>query len=111
AFIPTTSAKSFIYPVRSYSPYIYNSYFFLGLPLLIPSTLQFDQFICKKLRFIQIFDWRAFILKSSDILQCTNSVKTTSFFHAELSFSKSDNVDAPSEIMARSVDDVMFFIH
>src|SRR5699024_10970507 len=24
----------FIYPVRSYSPYIYNSYFFFGLPLL-----------------------------------------------------------------------------
>src|SRR5699024_10215748 len=34
AFIPTTSAQSFIYPVRSYSPYIYNSYFFFGLPLL-----------------------------------------------------------------------------
>src|SRR5699024_5281425 len=110
-FIPTTSAKSFIYPVRSYSPYIYNSYFFLGLPLLIPSTLQFDQFIYKKLRFIQIFDWRAFILKSSNIFQCTDSVKTTSFFRTELSFRKSNHINTALVVVCREINVVYHHSH
>src|SRR5699024_770602 len=65
---------------------------------------QLNQLVYKKNGFIQIFNRRTFILKSSDIFQLTEHVKSPSFFRAELSFSKSDNVDTPSEIMKRFVN-------
>src|SRR5699024_5903694 len=75
-----------------------------ALVSFIAVRLQFDQFLDVKFTFVQIFNRRAFILKSSNIFQCTDSVKTTSFFHAELSFSKSNNIDTTSEIMKRFIN-------
>src|SRR5699024_6908046 len=74
-------------------------------------TLQLDQLIYEKLGFIQIFDWCAFILKSSNIFQCTDAVKTTSFFHAELSFSKSDNVNTAFVVVCREINIVYHLSH
>src|SRR5699024_4660153 len=75
-----------------------------ALMTFIPITPHFDSFLDVKFTFFQIFNRRAFILKSSNIFQCTDSVKTTSFFHAELSFSKSNNIDTTSEIMKRFIN-------
>src|SRR5699024_698389 len=67
-------------------------------------TLQLDQLIYEKLGFIQIFDWCAFILESSNIFQCADPVKATSFFHAELSFRKSNHINAAFVVVCREIN-------
>src|SRR5699024_8434505 len=92
------SANIFVLPVAWYMPSKYISYT-LVLFFVTVFTLQLDQLIYKKLRFIQIFNWRSFFLESSNILQCTDSVKATSFFHAELFFCKPNHINTPTVVM------------
>src|SRR5699024_5660921 len=67
-------------------------------------TLQLDQLIYKKLCFIQIFNWRTFILESSDILQCTDSVKAPPFFLTELLFRKPNHINTTLVVVCREIN-------
>src|SRR5699024_219192 len=67
-------------------------------------TLQLDQLIYKKLRFIQIFNRRTFILESSNILQCAYSVKATSFFLTELLFRKPNHINTTLVVVCREIN-------
>src|SRR5699024_9503577 len=65
---------------------------------------QLNQLVYKKNGFVQIFNWRTFILESSNILQCTDPVKAPSFFRAELFLCKTNHINTASEIMCRFVN-------
>src|SRR5699024_1145087 len=78
-----------------------------ALVSFIVVRLQFDQFLYVKFTFVQIFNRRAFILKSSNIFQCTNSVKAPPFFHAELLFRKSNHINTTFVIMCREINIVI----
>src|SRR5690625_672854 len=67
-------------------------------------TLQLDQLIYEKLGFIQIFDWCSFFLESSNILQCTDSVKATSFFLTELLFRKPNHINTTLVVVCREIN-------
>src|SRR5699024_3637298 len=100
------SANIFVLPVAWYTPSKYISYT-LVLFFVTVLTLQLDQLIYKKFRFIQIFNWRTFILESSDILQCAYSVKATSFFLTELLFRKPNHINTTLVVMCREINIVI----
>src|SRR5699024_947275 len=74
-------------------------------------TLQLDQLIYEKLGFIQIFNWRAFILESSNIFQCTDSVKAPPLFRAELLLCKPNNINTAFVVMSREINFVYHHSH